>query len=245
MVRYWIGALIFSIAIVVAASILGGTWRKTHETKEMIKVVGLAEKEFVSDLVVWDGAFTRRMMTVQESYAALQRDAEQIRQYLISKGVAPKAITFSAVNSDKEYRRVTNDKGVEIDRVFEGYRLRQSVNVESNDVDKMETVAREVTELLNMGLEFQSYPPRYYYTKLAQLKLEMLAAASTDARKRAETIATNAGGGLGTLRNAAMGVFQITAPYSNDESYSYGGSFNTSSKNKKASITARLEFGIE
>jgi hypothetical protein len=245
MVRYWIGALIFSIAIVVAAMILGGTWRKTHETKEMIKVVGLAEKEFVSDLVVWDGAFTRRMMTVQESYAALKRDAEQIRQYLISKGVAEKAITFSAVNSDKEYRNVTNDKGVIIDRVFEGYRLRQSVNVESNDVDKMETVAREVTELLNMGLEFESYAPRYYYTKLAQLKLEMLAAASTDARKRAETIAKNAGGGLGTLRNAAMGVFQITAPYSDDESYSYGGSFNTSSKNKKASITARLEFGIE
>ncbi len=245
MIRYWIGALIFSIAIIVAASILGGTWRKTHETKEMIKVVGLAEKEFVSDLVVWDGAFTRRMMTVQESYAALKHDAEQIRQYLISKGVNAKAITFSAVNSDKEYRRVTNDKGIEIDRVFEGYRLRQSVNVETADVDKMETVAREVTELLNMGLEFESYPPRYYYTKLAQLKLEMLAAASTDARKRAETIAKNAGGGLGTLRNAAMGVFQITAPFSNDESYSYGGSFNTSSKNKKASITARLEFGIE
>lgn len=245
MVRYWIGALIFSIAIVVAAMILGGTWRKTHETKEMIKVVGLAEKEFVSDLVVWDGAFTRRMMTVQESYAALKRDAEQIRQYLISKGVAEKAITFSAVNSDKEYRSITNDKGVEIDRIFEGYRLRQSVNVETNDVDKMETVAREVTELLNMGLEFESYAPRYYYTKLAQLKIEMLAAASTDARKRAEIIAKNAGGGLGTLRNAAMGVFQITAPYSDDESYSYGGSFNTSSKNKKASITARLEFGIE
>lgn len=245
MIRYWISALIFSIAIVAAAIILGGTWRKTHETKESIKVVGLAEKEFVSDLVVWSGSFTRRMMTVQESYAALKKDAESIKQYLVSKGVNPKEITFSAVNSEKEYSSVYNEKGVQIQRVFEGYRLTQSVSIESHEVDKIELISREVTELLNMGVEFDSYAPRYYYTKLAQLKIDMLAAAATDARKRAETIADNAGGGLGGLRNAAMGVFQITAPYSEDEDYEYGGTFNTSSKQKKASITARLEFGID
>jgi len=245
MIRYWISAVIFSIAIVAAAVILGGTWRKTHETKEVIKVVGLAEKEFVSDLVVWSGSYTRRAMTVQESYATLKKDAESIRQYLVSKGVDPKEITFSAVNSNKEYRSIYNEKGAEVDRIFEGYRLSQNVTIESNQVDKIELVAREVTELLNMGLEFESYPPRYYYTKLAQLKLDMLAAAATDARKRAETIAENAGGGLGGLRNATMGVFQITAPFSEDEEYSYGGTFNTSSKQKKASITARLEFDID
>ena len=245
MIRYWISALIFSVAIVVAAVVLGNTWRKTHETKEMIKVVGLAEKEFVSDLVVWSGSYSRRSMTVQDAYAALKKDAESIRQYLVSKGVDPKQITFSAVNSNKEYRGVYNDKGVQIDRVFDGYFLSQTVTIESNAVDKIELIAREVTELLNMGIEFESYAPRYYYTKLAQLKLDMLAAAATDARKRAETIAENAGGGLGGLRNAAMGVFQITAPFSEDEEYSYGGTFNTSSKQKKASITARLEFGID
>jgi hypothetical protein len=245
MVRYWIGALIFSIAIVAAAMVLAGTWRKTHDTKEMIRVVGLAERQFVSDLVVWEGSFTRRMVTVQESYAALKKDAENIRQYLISRGVNPKEITFSAMNTNKEYRDVLNEKGVRVDRVFEGYRLWQIVSIESKEVDKIETIAREVTELLNMGLEFESHAPRYYYTKLDQLKIEMLAAASSDARKRAETIAKNAGGGLGTLRNAAMGVFQITAPYSANEEYSNGGSLNTSSKQKKASITARLEFSIE
>ena len=94
-----------------------------------------------------------------------------------------------------------------------------------------------------MGIEFQSQEPRYYYTKLASLKLEMLASASKDAYNRAEQIAKNAGGGLGGLRNAQMGVFQITGQNS-DEEYSYGGAYNTSSKNKKASITAKLEFAI-
>jgi len=41
-----------------------------------------------------------------------------------------------------------------------------------------------------------------------------------------------------------MGIFQITGQNSNEE-YSYGGNFNTSSKNKTASITAKLEFGID
>ena len=105
-------------------------------------------------------------------------------------------------------------------------------------------MSREVTELINSGIEFNSSEPRYYYTKLAELKLEMLAAATADAKSRAERIAKNAGGGLGSLRNAAMGIFQITGQNSNEE-YSYGGNFNTSSKNKTASITARLEFGID
>jgi len=242
--RYWIGALLFSIAIIVAAIVLAGTWRKTHETKETIRVVGLAEKEFVSDLVVWGGSFANRSMTVQDAYAQIKKQGESIKQYLISKGVNPKEIVFSSISSRKDYKYIYNKDGQQTDQIFQGYILSQSVDIESKEVDKIETLSREVTELLNMGIEFESGEPRYYYTKLAQLKLDMLGAAADDARKRAEQIAVKAGGGLGGLRNAAMGVFQITAPNS-DEDYSYGGSFNTSSKNKKASITARLEFAID
>jgi len=38
-----------------------------------------------------------------------------------------------------------------------------------------------------------------------------------------------------------MGVFQITGKNNNEE-YSYGGSFNTSSRLKTASITLRVEY---
>jgi len=67
----------------------------------------------------------------------------------------------------------------------------------------------------------------------------MIEAATKDAKNRAETIAENGGGSLGKLTYASMGVFQITAENSSDE-YSWGGSFNTSSKRKTASITMRL-----
>ncbi len=242
--KTWISAIIFSVAIVLAAWLLSSTWRKTHYTSETIKVTGLAEKDFVSDLIVWSGSFSRKMMSMQEAFAALKKDAETIQKYLVDKGVNPKDIVFSAVNINKEFKNSYNKDGAITSTIFDGYTLTQSASIESKEVDKIESISREVTELINSGIEFNSAEPRYYYTKLAQLKLEMLASAAADAKSRADRIAKNAGGGLGSLRNAAMGIFQITAQNSSEE-FSYGGNFNTSSKNKTASITAKLEFGID
>jgi hypothetical protein len=43
---------------------------------------------------------------------------------------------------------------------------------------------------------------------------------------------------------ADMGVFQITAENSSEE-YEWGGSFNTSSRRKTASVTIRLKYEID
>ena len=72
----------------------------------------------------------------------------------------------------------------------------------------------------------------------------MIADATKDAKERAEKIAKNSGSGLGKLKKATMGVIQITAPNS-DEDYSYGGTFNTYSKEKEASITIKLEYQVD
>ena len=72
----------------------------------------------------------------------------------------------------------------------------------------------------------------------------MIASATKDAKNRAKTIAVNAGANLGILKKATMGVFQITGRNSSDD-YSWGGTYNTSSKLKTASITMRLEYLTE
>ena len=81
--------------------------------------------------------------------------------------------------------------------------------------------------------------------KLADLKLQMLAEASQDAKSRAETITKSAGAKLGDLKSANMGVFQITKPNSSEEDYTWGGAFNTSSKEKRASINMRLTYYVK
>ena len=75
------------------------------------------------------------------------------------------------------------------------------------------------------------------------LKLKMIAEATKDAKLRAEKIAENAGAKLGDLKKSEMGVFQIIAQNSSED-YSWGGSFNTSSKKKTANITMKLSYNI-
>jgi hypothetical protein len=119
--------------------------------------------------------------------------------------------------------------------------LVQAVKIESTDVDKVDKISREATELIENGIEFNSSSPSFYNTKLNEVKMELLGKASADAKSRAEIIAKNAGSSLGTLKKATMGVFQITGKNSN-ENYSYGGSFNTASRRKTGSITIKMEF---
>ena len=98
--------------------------------------------------------------------------------------------------------------------------------------------------MLNKGIQFYSELPRYYYTKLADLKIELVSKATEDARLRVEKISEMSGAKIDKLQNAQMGIFQITGQNSNEE-YSWGGTFNTSSKEKKASITIKLTYKIK
>jgi uncharacterized protein len=234
--------VIIGLAIVLTGFLLARAWTKSHERRTSISVTGLASKDFTSDLIVWEVVFIRKSMDLKEAYASLKKDAEQVRQYLLSKGIKESDMVLSAVDIDKQYETV-HDKNDNSRQEFTGYMLKQSFQVESKEVDKVEALSRQVTELIDSGIELYSGSPRYYYTQLAQLKITMLAEASKDARERAVKISENAGGSIGELKKADMGVFQITAPNSTEE-YSWGGTLNTSSKRKTASITVKLEFSV-
>lgn len=162
---------------------------------------------------------------------------------MISKGIPKEQIIFSAVSTYKKTDYITDEYGRRRD-VFGGYELSQSVSIESKEVEKIEALSRNITEIINRGIEFTSSSPSYFYTKLSEVKHEMIAEATKDAKLRAQKIADNSGAKLGKLKSARTGVIQITAPNS-DEDYSYGGTFNTYSKEKEASITIRLEYMVD
>ena len=92
-------------------------------------------------------------------------------------------------------------------------------------------------------MEFYSSPLDHYYTKIAELKIQMIAEASKYSSTRAKSNAENVAVNLRSLQKADIGVFQITGQNSSED-FSYGGSFNTQSKNKTATITVRLVYQI-
>jgi uncharacterized protein len=163
---------------------------------------------------------------------------------LKSKGIPENQLIFNAVTTSPQYQQNYSNDGRFLGQTFTGYQLNQSLKIESKEVEKVEKISREITELLNQGITFYSQNPRYYYTELESLKLEMIAKATEDATIRAERIAENSKGDLGDLISANMGIFQITGQNSGED-YSWGGTFNTADKNKTASITMKLIFEVD
>ena len=239
-----LSAIIFGVAIVLAAFFLGNAYVERSKTDGEIRVTGLGKTDFVSDLIVWEGSFFVVNKELKNAYSDLKNNKQIIKDYLISKGVPGNEIVFRAVSVNNETKNLYSKDGKYMGDKFVGYKLTQSLVIESKEVEKIETISREITELLNKGLQFYSESPRYYYTKLSDLKIEMISKATEDAKLRAEKISEFSGGELGELKSARMGVFQITGQNSKED-YSWGGTFNTSSKNKTASITMKLTYSTE
>lgn len=241
--KKYINLIAIVATIILSVSMLTNAYKNRNKPNDTINVTGLGEKDFQSDLIVWKGYFKKKNANLKEAYKLLNQDRENIKKYLMSKGVVEKEIVFSSVDIDKEYLDSYDSDGNR-HRKFAGYSLIQHVEIESKEVEKIENIAREITELINLNVEFYSNRPQYYYTQLSKLKIEMIASATNDAKVRADNIAENSGAKLGDLKYARMGIFQIIGQNSNED-YSWGGTFNTSSKMKTAKITMKLQFGIK
>ncbi len=237
-------AIVLGVALIISFWIAGASFKYKSRSTETIVVTGLAEKDFVSDLIVWNGSYSRKSLDLKSAYASLKQDENIIRQYLKRKGVPDTGMVFSAVDINKEFNNRYDGNGNNLGQEFSGYNLFQRVRVESTDVDKLEKISREVTELIESNIEFNSQPPVYYYSKLSDIKIDLLSKASEDAKERAQSIAKSSGSSLGNLKKATMGIFQITGKNSNED-YSYGGTFNTRDKAKTGSITIRMEFLVD
>jgi uncharacterized protein len=244
MLKNHLNALIIAGAVLLSSFFLGNTYINRNKKANSISVTGLGKKDFTSDLVVWGGYFSKKSFNLKEAYAALDKDREELRKYLILKGIDSKIIVFSAVTINKDFDSNFDAATQRTNSVFTGYNLTQNLTIESKEVDKIEDISRKISEIINSGVEFYSNAPEYYYTKLAELKQQMIAEGTKDAQDRAKKIAENADADLGSLKKAVMGVFQITGQNSSEE-YSWGGSFNTASKNKTAAITIKLDYMID
>lgn len=239
-----LSAIVFAIAIVVASIILGNAVINRNKTAGTISVTGLGEANFTSDLIVWEAKFSQVNQDLKQAYADLKRDKEAISEYLKSKGLNDSIFVFNAVVTEKNHKQNYTDDGKYMGQEFTDYTLTQTVQINSKDVENVEKISREVTDLLNKGIQLYSMAPRYYYTKLEDLKIEMVSQATENAHLRAKSISENSGATLGDLSIAQMGIFQITGQNSNED-YSWGGAYNTSSKEKTASITMKLTYQVK
>ena len=213
-------ALIAGICAIICVSIFTGNMvdYKKSTVGGGLNATGSANCDFEADLIVWRGSFSGQGATTQDAYRSIKKDAELVRKYLVDSGVTEEEMVFSSVSINARWESEYN-------------------------IDKIENISRDISGLIESGVQFASEEPEYYYTKLDELKLQLIEEATQNAKDRIDLMAQGTGSTVGELSSANLGVFQITAQNSNTE-YSYGGYFDTSSRNKTASITVRLNYAI-
>lgn len=235
--------IILASAVVLSAMVLAAAFTSKSREAGTIAVTGLGETEFVSDLIVINGVLTVNNSDVAAGYNELETKSRRIVDFLASKGVDTVALSFDMPTISENYESLYAD-GNYAGSKMNGYSLFQSFTIESKEIDKVEAAARELTSLMTEGVMVTVNEPAYYYTELESVKHELIGLAAADARQRADIIATNSNAHLGQLASSRAGVFQITAA-TGDEEFSAGGSFNTSSREKKARVTVRAEYKIK
>ncbi len=238
---FW-GLVALTIGLFAVGFFTYAAIRAAKRGNDVITVTGSARRTVRSDYATWSGNFGDNNMSLTEGYKKVLANQEQVRAYLRSRHIADSLVTFSGVNTRDMFSRKRRDSG-ETAEEFIGYNLSQRVEVKGAQVDSIEAIARDITSLTAIGLLVNSEAPQYFYSKLADLRIEMLAEATKDARLRASQIAESAGGRIGGVRNARMGVFQITAP--NSREVSDYGVYNTATIDKDITAVVSASFAVE
>jgi uncharacterized protein len=239
--HYWVILSIIAIlGLIISSLIMTRGILAFKSSRKTIEVVGSAKKQIRSDLVYWRGSYSARAPKMQDAYATMKQNAERVRKYLIAKGLKEKEMVFSSITATANYVILKN--GQQTSQI-DSYKLTQNIEIRSSDVDKITDISRKATELINEGVEFQSDNPQYYYTRIADLKIEVLSYAAKDAKLRAEKIALHTGSEIGRLSSASMGVFQITPLYSTEVSDL--GLYDTTAIDKEITAVVICSFEIK
>jgi hypothetical protein len=247
------GGIFFALANVICVAIVAYAWLSVRLEPKTLQVTGSAKKAIESDLITWTGTLTAKAPTLTAAYDQLKNDTDHVAAFLKTKGIADKDVTFSSITTSKTFAKdlvaqpapaagqpAPAPMFVTSDRV-ESYTLTQSVTISSTDMQRVPDVSRSITSLIKDNIEIDSGDPQYLYTKLSELKINMLADATKDATTRATQIVTNANGHLGKLVEAHMGVIQID-PKGSSATSAEGNNDTTSYEKEITSVvTARFE----
>jgi hypothetical protein len=227
--------ILISVSLVAAALVFGIFFYNARSSDDTINVVGMATKQFDSDIVKWRITIGRNtgLNDISKGYMLIQNDLQFLKKLFAEKGFQEKELTIQPINTFPNYSR---------EGEISGYNLQQGVFVITSNIPAVEDIALNPAALIDKGIILQNSNLEYFYSKLSDIKMELLAEATRDARKRAEEIARNSNVHLGNVTSLRVGVFQITEPFSTEVS-DYG-MYNTRTKQKDISVTVRASFKI-
>jgi len=206
--RLVIGSVFLSVGMAAAGYFVSQTLYNAKVGINTAEVKGLAERRVEADRAHWKVQYTVTGVGKPEmSKLYEQSEADQVRivSLLLESGFDKSEISPGVIDYQKNEFRDENQKLVE-----EKYLLIGLIEVETDKVHLVADVRSKLNKLIAQGLDIQNNAPAYRFTKLNQIKPEMVKEATTNARIAANEFASNAGVKVGGIRDAQQGGFVIT-----------------------------------
>jgi len=236
---YVLFGLILGLSIIASAGLGCFTFYKLRSMNS-ISTTGSAKESVVSDQVKWTSTITRRatVSSIKDGYSKMDADLKGVKDFLASNGITDDQINISPVLMNEVYDQ-NSGSGSE-----KKYDLVQTITVQSGDVQKIADLSKNTGTLIeDKGIIFATTALEYYYSKLPDARVALLANAVQDAKARANQLAIAGGKKIGVLESASSGVVQVMSP--NSEDVNDYGTYDTSSINKEIMVTVKASFEIK
>ena len=195
---------IFSAALIASGYLLGDGLRRAKSAERSISVRGVSERDVTADLATWTISFSQEGPELDMVNARVEQQSAAVRRFFAASGFKPSDISDSGVSFSRSH--VTNDEG---QRVETRITVTRSIQLRTVDVMKVRSAHERLPALLREGVELDGSSLNFSFTKLNQLKPEMIAEATKRARQSAEQFARDSGASVGQIRTASQGYFSV------------------------------------
>jgi hypothetical protein len=195
---------------------LSATVLKFKAYERSVTVKGLSEREYDADIVIWPLKFTEAGNDLALLYGAIETSTAKIRDFLISGGIEAAAISHSTpAITDKSAQQWNNNRQPEF-----RYMAQQTVTVYTKNIPAARKLMQGLSDLGKQGIVFSATDyqnqTEYLFTRLNDIKPDMIEEATRNAREVAEKFASDSQSKLGKIKRASQGLFSIEPRDSNN-----------------------------
>ncbi len=231
-------ATILVVGAVIVSVYVGGVVASIKLGNDTIEVTGSAKEPVTADMGRWTiNLETKTGVNDQQSgFERLDAAVVKISEHLTNTGFTEFETPVGSSYANYTYPQYGES-------IFTGYTVSRSIIVRSNDIEKLSALANNVQPFVGPGYNVSTGMLELTYSKLAEMRVQLLSEAIKDARERADAIAQDSGRTIGTLRNASGGVVQVL-PEGGVDISDYG-SYDTQSMKKEVMVTVRATFSLE
>jgi len=199
--KWFVSSAILAIGLIAGGYLLGNGLLRAREADRSVTVRGLAEKDVTADLATWTISYSSTAPDLATAQSSVDRDTKEIRAFFKELGFPADALEPTGVNVSHY-----TDDGVS------NFTVRQRMTLRSTDIKRSQDAVKRQVELVRRGVVLEEGSGMSYtFTKLNDIKPEMVAEATKDARASAEQFAKDSGTSVGSIKDATQGYFSIDA----------------------------------